>query len=873
MGPRAEQLVRVRARLEGEALDFALSEERRLENLEPPELELWAELATLVAAQRPRERQGFSAAAADGLAALAAAPDLRDEVREWSRLWTLRSGRLGAAFLRLCRELLPRVSDDAFRETVSMALDLEQDADAAMEFMAWASVLETHGGTALLRACRDGALVLRRTDQRATRGFLEAMGKAAGSLTAAEVPALAAAGARTAERSRHAAKELFRMLPAMAASMPAARIARWIEEGLRLTSREDDLVLYLSYGPSGSHVAIEVVCRSASLSAYRSRIALILEAFLGRPAAVRNMFDVLDPASVPHDVPAFVDGESIYLRPTLSCASLPAFSYYRLVALHAAAHERFTSLDDLIADDRIGHLGDGDGDGDDPALPDLDRFLFAVAEDHRVDSALLRTLPGLWSDAEKAIRHTYARYADGETVSLSPASLRAHAASFRFGVSILDVNALATLVERVLEPLSALSATRADSRRAADELKAALGDRLMEFFLSDPAEWAAISGSDAPHPPYYDYLLLGAPDTGSKGAAERRGSSDTRLPGATLGTSESPGVVQVVESRDITAGDWSAAVDQLDLGEGEPSEDGTEWETHSYPEWDAEKGVYRPDWCTVRCRDMQAGDPAFVTETIARYRGEVRLIRRQFERLSPKRMQRFFRQQDGDELDLDALVDALADREAGAPMSDKVFVRRDKKQRDVAVLFLLDMSDSTDQLVGDGQRVVDVEKQGLVLLLEAVDRIGDRCAVMGFASHGRHRVDIFRIKHFQEQFDRAVAGRISGVEPSGYTRLGAALRHAADHLSGVEAGVRLLVLLSDGRPYDLSYGDMRYAMEDTRAALAEIKRAGMKVFCITVDPEGPAYLEHMFGANRYTVIQDVTHLPTRLPRIYKNLTT
>lgn len=871
MSPRAEQLVRVRARLEGEALEFALSEERRLEDLEPPEMELWAELATLVAAQRPRERQGFPAAAADGLGALSAAPDLRDEVREWSRLWTRRSGRLGAAFLRLCREVLPGVSGDAFRETVSMTLDLGQDADVAMEFMAWASVLERQGGTSLLRACRDGALVLRRADRRAARGFLEAMGKAAGSLSAAEVPALAEAGARTAERSRHAAKELFQMLPALAAGMPAARIARWIEEGLRLTSREDDLMLYLSYGPGRSHVAIEVVCRTASLSAYRSRIALILEAFLGRPAAVRNMFDVLDPESVPHDVPAFVDGEAIHLRPTLSCASLPPFPFYRLVALHAAAHEHFTSLDDLIADDRLGHLGDGDRD--DPSLSDLDRFLFAIAEDHRVDCALLRTLPGLWSDAEKAVRYTYARYAGGETVPLSPASLRAHAASFRFGVRILDTTAQATSVERVLEPLSALSATRADSRRAADELKAALGDRLMEFFLSDPAEWAAVSGSDAPHPPYYDYLLMGGADAGAKGAAERRVSGDPQLLGATLEAPGSPGLGEVVEVRDITAGDWSAPVDQFDLGEGEPSEDGTDWETHSYPEWDAEKGVYRPDWCTVRCRDMRTGDPAFVTDTIARYRGEVHLIRRQFERLSPKRIQRFFRQQDGDELDLDALVDALADREAGAPMSDKVFVRRDKKQRDVAVLFLLDMSDSTDQLVGDGQRVVDVEKQGLVLLSEAVDRIGDRSAVMGFASHGRHRVDIFRIKHFQERFDRAVAGRISGVEPSGYTRLGAALRHAADHLSGVEAGVRLLVLLSDGRPYDLSYGDMRYAMEDTRAALAEIRRAGMKVFCVTVDPEGPAYLEHMFGANRYTVIQDVTHLPTRLPRIYKNLTT
>ncbi len=864
MGPRAELLVPMRARLSGEALAFALAEERRLERLERPELELWEELAAIIAEQRPRERQGFLAACAEGLAQLSAAPDLRPEVHEWSRWWTRRSGRLGAAFLRLCRELVPSVSTDTFRKTVSMARDLEWDADTVVEFMTQAPGLETQGGLALVEACYEGTLALGRADRRATRGFLEAVGRAAGSITAGDLPGLAEVSARTANRSRHAAKELFRMFPALAASMPVNRVVQWVEEGLRLTSREDDLVLYLSYGPRRSHAAIEVVCRAASLSAYRSRLALILEAFLGRPAMVRNMFDVLDPASVPLDVPAFVDRGAIYLRPAPACASLPLFSFYRLVTLHAAAHERFTD-----SDDQMTLLGDGG----DAAFSELDRFLFAVAEDYRVDSALLHTLPGLWNDAQAAVRHTYADYADGGSVPLSPASLQGHAASFRFGVRVIGQASAVDLVERVLEPLSAPSARPADSRRAAGELRAALGHDLMEFFLADPAEWMATPGSDAPHPPYYDYLGLGGIHAEDSGAAGRTESTDRPILDVTPDVSASPDLVEKAEEHDPAARAQTAVEGLIGLGEGEtPGDDGTEWETYSYPEWDVEKGDYRADWCTVRCRNMREGDPTFVADTLARYRGEVHLIRRQFERLRPTRVQRFFKQQEGDELDLDALVDALADREAGAPMTDKVFVRRDKKQRDVAVVFLLDMSDSTDRLVGDGQRIIDVEKQGLVLLLEAVGRIDDRCAVMGFASRGRHRVDVFRIKHFHEHFTREVAGRISGVEALGYTRLGAALRHAAEHLGGVEAGERLLVLLSDGRPYDLTYGDMRYAMEDTRVALSEIRRAGMKVFCITVDPEGPAYLEHMFGANRYTVIQDVTHLPTRLPRIYQNLT-
>jgi nitric oxide reductase activation protein len=227
---------------------------------------------------------------------------------------------------------------------------------------------------------------------------------------------------------------------------------------------------------------------------------------------------------------------------------------------------------------------------------------------------------------------------------------------------------------------------------------------------------------------------------------------------------------------------------------------------------------------------------------------------------------------DGDELDMDAVTEAVVDRMAGAPMSDNVFIRRDKKQRDVACLFLLDMSDSTDQLVEGDRRVIDVEKEGLVLLSEALGQLDDQYAIMGFSSRGRKMVDLFVVKDFCDEFDADVAARIGGITPLDYTRLGAAIRHAVQHVGAQPAAARLLVLLSDGRPYDMGYGDMRYAMEDTKMALSEARRAGVSPFCITVDPKGPDYLEDLFGVNGYTVIQNVGHLPTKLPRIYRNLT-
>lgn len=863
-------------RLEGEALSFATARRAHLARLEPADLELWTEMAEHVGGQRVRDKRAFFSVSADGLAELSAHPALRAEVHEWARRFTRRSSRLASSFMSLCRDLMARVSEDDFREIVERAAGLDRDIDLASTFMDYSPAVLSRRDMAYLRAWHAGAFALAQVDWWASRGFLEAAGKAAHWLTVDDLPVLADVGGQVAERSRLAVKGFFRAIPALVASMTVPQLIQWVEMGLRITSREDDLVLYMSYGSKRSHEAVEILCRTTSFSAFRGRISLILEAFLGRPAVVRSIYDLLDPASVPPDVPSFSDGESLYIRPTLGCAQLPPLSLFKLVALHAVAHERFESYGEKELAAMLARGGPRMVAGGETGPSDLDRFLFGVAEDFRVDTALLRTLPGLRADAELIIQETYGRFAVPASpgVPLSPASLRAHAAAFPLGLRILADADIASRAEDILGPLASPDAGPADSVRTAAELKETLGEGLMEALIADSLPGADRSGEDVPHPPYYDHLFLGMKVASLAGDSDTKGSSGSLPPGALVDVPGSLHPSEIIEGLEITVRDRQQEADLLILeDEEEDDEDGdAQGESFTYHEWDNGIGDFRTGWCTVRYRDILKGDPGFVADTVSRYRGEVLLIRRQFERLRPDRVRRFFRQQDGDELDLDALTEALVDAKAGAPMSDKVFIRRDKKQRDVAVLFLLDMSDSTDQVVAEGQRVIDVEKQGLVLLSEAIGQLDDRYAVMGFTSRGRRHVDLFRIKDFQDDFDEGVAARIAGIEPFDYTRLGAALRHAAGHLAREDAGVRLLVLLSDGRPYDMGYGDMRYAMEDTKMALAEASRAGVKVFCITVDPEGPKYLEDMFGPNRYTVIQNVGHLPTKLPRIYRNLT-
>lgn len=862
-------------RLVGEARSFAASQQPRLARLDEVDLELWVDMAEHVGGQRVRDKRAFFGVSADGLLRLSAHPELRGEVHEWARRFTKRSSRLASSFMALCRDLMDRVPEDDFREIVERAVALDRDIDLSATFMDYTPAVLAQREMTYLRGWYAGAFALAQVDWWASRGFLEAAGKAARWLTVDDLPVLADVGAQVAERSRHAVKGFFRALPALMASMTVDQLTQWVEMGLRITSREDDLVLYMSYGSKRSHEAVEVLCRTTSFSAFRGRVSLILEAFLGRPALVRSMYDLLDPATVPPDVPSFSDGERLYIRPTLGCAGLPPFALYKLVALHAAAHERFESYGEKELEAMLARGGLGLVPGREAGPSDIDRFFFGVAEDFRVDTAMLRTLPGMRADAHLLIRETYERFSGPEGgVPLSPAAVRAHAAASPFGFRVLaDTEAAATL-ERLLGLLAAPDAGPSDSVRVAAELKAALGDALTAAEIVAGTPGVEASRDDVPHPPYYDHLFLGMKIASLTSGTDGSKSSDSLPPGSPVDVPGSLHPSEIIEGLEITVRDRQQEADLLILEDDEDEdEDGDVLgESFTYHEWDAEIGDFRTGWCTVRYRDVLKGDPRFVDDTIARYRGEVLLIRRQFERLRPDRIRRFFRQQDGDELDLDALTEALVDAQAGAPMTDKVFVRRDKKQRDVAVLFLLDMSDSTDQLVTEGHRVIDVEKQGLVLLSEAIGQLNDRYAVMGFTSRGRRHVDLFRIKDFDDDFDEGVAGRVAGIEPFDYTRLGAALRHATGQLAREDAGVRLLVLLSDGRPYDMGYGDMRYAMEDTKMALSEATRAGVKVFCITVDPEGPKYLEEMFGPNRFTVIQNVSHLPTKLPRIYRNLT-
>lgn len=309
--------------------------------------------------------------------------------------------------------------------------------------------------------------------------------------------------------------------------------------------------------------------------------------------------------------------------------------------------------------------------------------------------------------------------------------------------------------------------------------------------------------------------------------------------------------------------DPSARPDTSDAAEN--AEQATDETVFLYDEWDFRRRHYRKDWCILRERDMPAGQAAFYTQTIEKYRGSIYTLRRGFEALRA-RIQRVKHQQTGDEIDLDALVRARIDALKGEEMSERILSRLERRQRDIAVVFMVDVSGSTKGWINDAER------ECLVLLCEALQILGDRYAIYGFSGMTRKRCELYRIKHINESYSDEVRARIAGIEPRDYTRMGVTIRHLTRLLNDVSARTRLLITLSDGKPDDYDGYRGEYGIEDTRQALAEAKRSGIHPFCITIDQQAREYLPHMYGAVNYTLIDDVRQLPIRVSSIYRQLT-
>ena len=335
----------------------------------------------------------------------------------------------------------------------------------------------------------------------------------------------------------------------------------------------------------------------------------------------------------------------------------------------------------------------------------------------------------------------------------------------------------------------------------------------------------------------------------------------------------------------------------------------TEPDTYTYPEWDFRANEYKPNWCMIHEKVMTDGEPNFFRETLAENAGLVMQIKRQFELVIPEMYRKQKRLEDGEEHDLDAVLEALIDLRVGVSPDEKLFWRRNKNERSVAVAFLLDLSASTAEAIDEAKkpsddwgapddpveymvwlrsrrseglrrtykRIVDVEKEGITLLVNSLETLGDMYGIYGFSGYGRENVEFYTIKDLDENFSDIVPRRIDRIAPLHATRMGPAIRHTAAKLAEAEARSKFLFLISDGRPQDRGYSregvEKEYAVHDTRQSLIEARNLGITPFCLTVDKAGHDYMKTMMDEFSYEVLPDVSLLPKRLPQLYRNLTT
>ncbi|MEC8912076.1 MAG: VWA domain-containing protein, partial [Chloroflexota bacterium] len=331
-------------------------------------------------------------------------------------------------------------------------------------------------------------------------------------------------------------------------------------------------------------------------------------------------------------------------------------------------------------------------------------------------------------------------------------------------------------------------------------------------------------------------------------------------------------------------------------------------ETFVYDEWDFRADDYKPRWCVVKQKMMQEGDPTYFGATLNEYGTLVTRIRRQFEMMVPEMMRKERKLMDGEDIDIDDVIENMVDIKTGASPDEKFYWRRNKVQRDVAVAFLLDTSASTAEAIDEGKknqddwdapddpveymvwlrtrrgeqmrrsykRIIDMEKESMVLLINALEAIGDTYGIYGFSGYGRENVEYYTVKDLQENFSDRVKKRIDRIAPLHATRMGPAIRHTAYKLEQTDARTKILFMISDGRPQDRGYSregvEKEYAVHDTKMAFDEAKKKGINSFCLTVDKNGHDYLKTMCSDMGYEILDDINDLPERLLVLYRRLT-
>ena len=332
------------------------------------------------------------------------------------------------------------------------------------------------------------------------------------------------------------------------------------------------------------------------------------------------------------------------------------------------------------------------------------------------------------------------------------------------------------------------------------------------------------------------------------------------------GAGDDAGEVWVLATEFFRDADPTTSVNQKEGREPPP-------QPFHYAEWDYQMQLERPAWCTVLEKRAQPGDIAIIDEIVVKHKPIIRRLKFLIEALQPQGVQRIRKQEDGDEIDLNAAVRAMIEMRMGEQPDPRIMLRNVRKVRDLSVLLLIDLSASTNDVVrGSDTTVLQLAREATVLLADALDKIGDPFALHGFDSNGRHDVEYYHFKDFDAPYDDKAKARLAGMRGELSTRMGAAMRHAGSILKRQPSHKKLLLVVTDGEPADNDVRDPQYLRLDARKSVEELARNGINTYCLSLDPGADQYVSRIFGAKNYMVVDHVQRLPEKLPLLYMGLT-
>jgi len=544
----------------------------------------------------------------------------------------------------------------------------------------------------------------------------------------------------------------------------------------------------------------------------------------------------------------------------------------------------------------------------------LVRRLFGVLEDYRVDCGLARAYPGLQRDLGHAMAFALERRgalpsilgAAGLLEALVRCTLRAGAPALRAADATGLVEAVIDAARRAGEPQADVYTSAEQAIRCLKLLRTAGIEETLGVLMLDEVE-GSVDVVDFRGDALLDLAQLRLRIDATQHALETLGEAGTAVSPDSLG-----GIIEDVPD-DASPDQLTKALQRRmdsDRGALRRAFGGVSRAERSflYDEWDYHQRGYLRGWCRLHEEQLKGEQGTAFLESVQHRHGPLlSRVRRQFQHIKPESTERVRKVSDGEEIDLDRAVEARSDIRAGLAPSERVYMRRDRARREVAAAFLVDLSASVREPVPDTdgepekpriaatedrpfwgarpslmerdeerRRVLDIQKEALALMVQALDALGDEYGIYGFSGESRDNVEFYVAKELGDRLGIQVWNAIAAMRSHRYTRMGTAIRHTIRKLERQDARRKVMLLISDGYPQDIDYGpdrdDRRYGIHDTAQALREAELAHIQTFCVTIDRAGHDYLREMCPEGRYLIIDEVESLPVELGKVYRLLT-